>query len=160
MFSALRPTLAGRAAALLCLLALLSACASTSAGKKASGEAAALDMPDAEKVRELAAAPAPDVDVSEMAGPQPAERWELVAPLPDTMGHVPRQITESWERGFASLVDGLKDTHRSEASACVARQKSHYVLANDRWPDSELDTFIPARCGWICGYFRGNVSHL
>src|SRR5690606_17574618 len=31
---------------------------------------------------------------------------------------------------------------------------------NDRWPDSELDTFISARCGWIGGDFRGNISYL
>lgn len=156
MFSTLRPTSVGRTATLVCLATLLGACASTT-NQRASGQTAALDLPDAQKVRELASAPAPDVDISEIAGPIAVERWELVAPLPTTIGHAPLTSTKSWEQGFAELVNDTDNTVRSEASACVARQYGHYYAANDRWPDQELKTFIAARCGWIGGNFASTA---
>ncbi|RAL19985.1 hypothetical protein DL240_19230 [Lujinxingia litoralis] len=149
MQSTLRPPLAGRLTTLVCLTTLLSACGASNANQRNTGEMAALDLPDAQKVHELASAPAPELDLSELAGPEPAERWELVAPLPNYFGHQPRQQTESWERSFVEQVDALNDTHRSEASACVARQNAHYVRHTRRLPDRELRGFINARCGWV-----------
>ncbi|RDV37699.1 hypothetical protein DV096_11295 [Bradymonadaceae bacterium TMQ3] len=152
MLFTLRPTCVGRTATLICLATLLGACASTT-NQRASGQTAALDLPDAQKVRELAAAPAPAFDISELAGPMAVERWELVAPLPTTIGHTPLTSTKPWEQGFAALVNDTDNTVRSEASACVARQYGHYYAENERWPDQELRTFIAARCGWIGGDF-------
>ncbi|RVU43108.1 hypothetical protein EA187_12905 [Lujinxingia sediminis] len=146
--------------ALLLAAILLAAACATPEPSSRMGEAPSLDLPSREKIQEIVASPAPSLSLEELVGPQPAERWNLVAPLPDTLGHVPRQNLEVWEQAFAQKVDSLDNTARSEASHCVARQTAHYVVANNRWPDDELETYIGARCGWIGPGHRLSVKYL
>ncbi|TXD41253.1 hypothetical protein FRC96_04495 [Lujinxingia vulgaris] len=148
-----------RPQALLLALLLAAACA-TNKPSSTLGEAPSLDLPSREKIQEIVTAPAPSISLEELVGPQPAERWNLVAPLPDTLGHVPRQNLEVWEQAFAQKVDSLDNTARSEASHCVARQNAHYYVAQQRWPDNELDTYIGARCGWIGPDHFARLSYL